>query len=1226
MGFWISLIASVVASWLTASVMKNSLRQEGGTKVNKNSNIAQIPVVYGERKVNPTRVFVANSGGDNTYLYIILALCEGEIESITDVYLDDILSTDSKYSGLLSISKYLGSDTQAADQTFIDANIGWTSAHQLKGVAYLAVRLKWSSDAFSGIPSIQAVVKGRKIWNGTTTAYSTNPAWCLRDYLTNARYGKGLPASFINDTLFSAAAAKCDSLVTPYTGGTQQKIFECNAVLETDRAVLENAKILLSGFRGLMPYSNGQYGVIVEDQGSSTFSFDESLIIGGISIQSETKKNRFNRVIAVFDNPDANWQSDQIEYPPTGSAEETQYLTEDGGIELEKRITLDTITNTYTAQDIAEIALKRSRNSLACTFVSTSEALNIAVGDIVDVTHSTPAWEAKPFRVNALSLRMDGTVSVELIEHQDSIYPWSTKTAADDIPGTNLPNPFYIAPITGLSVIPRASELYDGTILSILDITWDASPDSFVRRYEVDITPAGGNTTSIVTVNNTHQFYVIDVSVDYTVVVRAENAMGSTSGDVSSGVITPVADTDPPAVPSSVSVNGTFQKIILGWTNPTDKDLSHVEIKRSNDSQEINATTLGTSKATSWTDGPLHGAVTRHYWIRATDTSGNSSAWVSMGSGTSIRLIADDFDDGVIDIDFINPGFVSDTRALHNKLDTSAITNLAQLMDTYKSREILNTEIAHARQEISADVRDSNVAIATSKLELAALINDNSALITSEQIARADADSAIALNVSTLSAIVGDNSTTLTTHAEVVNGVSAQYSVTVNNNGHVSGFGLVSDIIDGNPTSAFIIEADQFAIGSAGNYPFVYYANDTTVTKDGIDYVLAAGTYIQDAHIQHGSITNAHIYDLTVTAAQVTGILTVGGPVETAISGAEAAAAVDATAKVTTVTDNIYASGKTTINGGIIETDTVKADSILMDGNIEFANTSSGVQFGKDSLGHTAPGAFFGRSGNVAGFNISSATSGIYADSEGTVALNNVRLYSGVAGSPFEYPNTGTYTANISSLTTAISVIIIGGGGGACNNATSGTSTGNSLKRAGTSGTDSYIKWYSGLNGTGTILGTSTGIGGAGLAAGSVGSNTSSAAGTTGQASSKAPGGTGGTYGYNYSGTLPGSGSFGSGGGGAANGSRSSGTPNAPVNQTAQAGGTISQLLNKPVGAQSIEIHVGTGGAGGAAFPSAIIYAGGNGGDGFVSYADPNSGGIEIDLTEILNRLTALEA
>ena len=207
---------------------------------------------------------MSNSGGDNTYLYIILALCEGEIEAITDVYLDDILSTDNKWDGLLSIGKYLGTDTQTADQTFINADIGWTADHQLKGTAYLAVRLKWDSDAFSGIPNIEAVVKGRKVFNGTTTAYSTNPAWCLRDYLTNARYGKGLPSAFIDDALFATAAAKCDSLIIPYVGATQQKIFECNAVLETDRPVLENARILLSGFRGLMPYSNGKYGAIVD--------------------------------------------------------------------------------------------------------------------------------------------------------------------------------------------------------------------------------------------------------------------------------------------------------------------------------------------------------------------------------------------------------------------------------------------------------------------------------------------------------------------------------------------------------------------------------------------------------------------------------------------------------------------------------------------------------------------------------------------------------------------------------------------------------------------------------------------------------------------------------------------------------------------------------------------------------------------------------------------------
>jgi len=531
MGFWISLIASVVASWLTASVMKDTMgRAKRGTKINKNSNVAQIPIVYGERRVSGTRVFVATSGADNKYLYIILSLCEGEVNSIGSVYIDDVLSSDSKFSGLVSITKYVGTDTQTADSTFVNAGIGWTGNHRLKGVAYLAVRLKWDNDAFSSMPNIQAVVQGRKVYNGSTTAYSTNPAWCLRDYLTNARYGKGLPTSFINDTQFAAAANKCDAMVTPYSGGSQQKIFECNTVLETDRSVLENVKILLSGFRGLMPYANGKYGVIVEDQGSSTFSFTESHIIGGLAIQGGTKKNRFNRVIASFVNPTANWQSDQIEYPPTGSAEEAEYLAADG-VELEQRITLETVTNVYMAQDIAEIALKRSRNGLACKFTATSESLNCSVGDIVDVSHSTPAWTAKTFRVNALSLRMDGTVSVELIEHQDSIYPWSTKTEADDIPDTNLPNPFSVA-----SPLPTGvtEELYTtvnskGT-QSRAFFSWAAPNDAFVVSYEAEYKFDNASTYTFITNTSALEARVDDIPAGvYDFRVRSINSMGAKS-------------------------------------------------------------------------------------------------------------------------------------------------------------------------------------------------------------------------------------------------------------------------------------------------------------------------------------------------------------------------------------------------------------------------------------------------------------------------------------------------------------------------------------------------------------------------------------------------------------------------------------------------------------------------------------------------------------------------
>ena len=62
---------------------------ERGILLNKQSNDANIPVVYGERLIGGTRVFMETSGTDNTYLYMAIVLSEGEINSIEEVRVDD---------------------------------------------------------------------------------------------------------------------------------------------------------------------------------------------------------------------------------------------------------------------------------------------------------------------------------------------------------------------------------------------------------------------------------------------------------------------------------------------------------------------------------------------------------------------------------------------------------------------------------------------------------------------------------------------------------------------------------------------------------------------------------------------------------------------------------------------------------------------------------------------------------------------------------------------------------------------------------------------------------------------------------------------------------------------------------------------------------------------------------------------------------------------------------
>jgi hypothetical protein len=545
--WFISFIASAVISWLLAPDIED-IEQENtdGALLNKQSNNAQIPVVYGERKVGGTRVFVETSGTDNQYLYIALVLCEGEVENITDVYINDILSGDAKFSGLVTINKHLGSDTQTVDTTLLNAP-SWTSAHTLKGVAYLGIRLKWDREVFGSIPNIHAVVKGRKVRTfnssgvlSTSESYSTNPVECMLDYLTNTRYGKGLEASDFESgyTSFYNAFQICDALVESYSGGSYINTFNCNTVLSTDNTLMNNVKVLLNGMRGLMPYTQGVYKLIVENTGSASFAFTEDHIVDGISISGEKKGTRFNRVIATFTNKDNNWQDDQAIYPEAGSAEETALLAEDNGVELEKRVRLPTITNIYQARNIAKTVVNKSRQGIKCSFLATSEALQTSIGDIVSVTHRTPGWSAKAFRVINLSLKADGNVIVALSEHQDTVYPWADTGAYTVIPDTTLPDPFSVLPVTSVTV--SSGENYqvtnsDGSTSPRILVAWTAPVDSFVDRYVIQIRIAAGtpseNPWDIEHTTDSTPLYISGVASGTTIDVRVKsmNTMGVSS-------------------------------------------------------------------------------------------------------------------------------------------------------------------------------------------------------------------------------------------------------------------------------------------------------------------------------------------------------------------------------------------------------------------------------------------------------------------------------------------------------------------------------------------------------------------------------------------------------------------------------------------------------------------------------------------------------------------------
>ena len=640
---------------------------EKGVLVNKQSNDAYIPVIYGERLVGGTRVFLETSGTDNTYLYMAIVMAEGEINSIEEVRIDDKVVTwasslsdgtevevgsgDSNFyksgESLIRIEPHFGTDGQSAS-SLLSTLSSWGSNHKLSGLCYLALRFKWNQDAFGSIPKVQAKIKGKKVvsYNSSlvaqTASYSTNPAWCLLDYLTNTRYGKGLLTSEINLQSFYDASVVCETQVEPYSGASNINIFDTNAVIDTSRKLIENVREIIKGCRGYLPYTSGKYKLIIETTGTATITLNEDDIIGGYSLTSREKSERYNRVIVNFVNPDRNFQVDEVQFPPIDDSglpsadQHSTMKTADGGILLEGRFDFKTITSPYQAEEMAEIILRRSRQALTLVINVSFDAYDLAIGDIVNITHSSLGFSSKAFRVVALSFSEDYTIGLNLIEHQDSYYTWANKTQVATTPTTNLPNPFSTIDLTeafGATpfVTDEIIEYNDGVIITKMKIVLsDLSlfTDSFFDYYEVEISEDGGLTYNQVGSGKNTVFEVLNVKDDTTYNVRARyvNTAGVRSNYVSVDH-TVVGQSAPPSNVQNFSINVVGDQAVLSWDAVTDLDLAYYVIKHSPNT--TGATWINSKNVINKIASPATSASvpfqTGTYLIKAEDKRGNQS-------------------------------------------------------------------------------------------------------------------------------------------------------------------------------------------------------------------------------------------------------------------------------------------------------------------------------------------------------------------------------------------------------------------------------------------------------------------------------------------------------------------------------------------------------------------------------------------------------------------------
>lgn len=326
--------------------------------------------------------------------------------------------------------------------------------------------------------------------------------------------------------------------------------------------------------------------------------------------------------------------------------------------------------------------------------------------------------------------------------------------------------------------------------------------------------------------------------------VAALNADGVvTKQDLSSAISNAtggLGDTHIPPQPTGFETTGAFAKIILNWDRPDFKYFAFTEVWRSTDTDVSKSIRSGATIANIFVDSPpvLSASVIYYYWIR--HVSNDSVPQYSAFSDVKQAHTADDPE---YLLEVLN-GQIADeqlNKDLHAKIEKI---------------DVIETSISTE----STVRQNTDTALAQSITTLSAKVGDNTSAIQLEQTARATADSSLAQSITTVQSSVVGNTASIQQQAISIDGLNAQYTVKIDNNGWVSGFGFASTPVNGVPVSSFIVNADRFAISGTGGAATPFYHLTSPQWVDGV--LVPAGTYMQTAFIADATIKSAKIQSL----------------------------------------------------------------------------------------------------------------------------------------------------------------------------------------------------------------------------------------------------------------------------------------------------------------------------------------------------------------------------
>jgi hypothetical protein len=479
---------------------------------------------YGDRIVtfdatDPTKVVSLTDGAGNV---------DSKISG--NLYINLYTSTDA---GVIT------NVTGTAPSTFmggadITTALRWTGTRQMNGLAFAIAKLTYSVEA--GTTQLQPITFNVSHYLNNTGAAKPGDVWF--DYIGNETYGGGMlnnsmpttaAGSFVVGNTYKIAALGTtnftsigalnnnvgvwftatgvgagtgtailstlinrDSAIalntysdatityTPSTGGSATQVrYRVNGVLDTGQNVLSNIDKIMLACDSWNQYNaaSGQWTVVVNRDASSSFSFDDTNVIGEIKTSLIDISNSINQIEASFPNKMNRDQPDVVYLEtPTGLLYANEPVNK-------YSCNFDLINESVQATYIANRMLEQAREDLIVTINAAYPAIQVDAGDVVTLTNTAYGWNNKLFRamkVSEVSLP-DGNLgaSLDLIEYNAAVYDDGSITQYTPAPNSNF----------------ASVQFFSGLNPPVVSTS---RPTATVPNFDVQITtPAIGRVTAI---------------------------------------------------------------------------------------------------------------------------------------------------------------------------------------------------------------------------------------------------------------------------------------------------------------------------------------------------------------------------------------------------------------------------------------------------------------------------------------------------------------------------------------------------------------------------------------------------------------------------------------------------------------------------------------------------------------------------------------------------------